>query len=74
MKVYIYLFQGQDAFSWPSHSHYDENRQLLGTEEESSERQSSDEEDPDKNCWLITAEQLNYYVTQFKVITFRSSK
>lgn len=60
--------QGQDAFSWPSHSHYDENRQLLGTEEESSERQSSDEEDPDKNCWLITAEQLNYYVTQFKVM------
>lgn len=60
--------QGGDAFSWPSHSHYDENRQLLGTEEESSERQSSDEEDPDKNCWLITAEQLNYYVTQFKVM------
>ena len=30
--------------SWPSGSNYDENRQLLGTEEESSDRQSSDEE------------------------------
>ena len=29
--------QGRDAFSWPSHGAYDENRQLLGTEEESSE-------------------------------------
>jgi len=59
--------QGQDAFSWPSHSHYDENRQLLGTEEESSERQSSDEEE-DKNIWIITQEQHNYYVTQFKMM------
>jgi len=57
--------QGKDAFSWPSHSTYDENRQLLGTEEESSERQSSEEEEEDKNIWLITKEQLNYYVTQF---------
>jgi len=57
--------KGKDAFSWPSHSTYDENRQLLGTEEESSERQSSDDEE-DKNIWLITKEQLNYYVTQFR--------
>jgi len=57
--------QGRDAFSWPSHSTYDENRQLLGTEEESSERQSSDDEE-EKNIWLITKEQLNYYVTQFR--------
>jgi len=57
--------QNKDAFSWPSHSTYDENRQLLGTEEESSERQSSDEEE-EKNIWLITKEQLNYYVTQFR--------
>ena len=40
-------------------------RQLLGTEEESSERPSSDEEDLDKNAWNITREQLNYYTTQF---------
>ena len=71
MLYLIILYQqGQDAFSWPSHSHYDENRQLLGTEEESSERQSSDEEE-DKNIWIITQEQHNYYVTQFKVSTTR---
>ena len=36
---------GESAlFSWPSGGAYDENRQLLGTEEESSDRQSSDEE------------------------------
>jgi hypothetical protein len=36
---------GLDAFSWPTHSHYEENRLLLGTEEESSERQTSDEDE-----------------------------
>ncbi len=36
----------------------------MGTEEESSERQSSDEEE-DKNPWTITREQTNYYTTQF---------
>ena len=58
---------GHDAFAWPSHSTYDEQRQLLGTEEESSDR-SEDEmsEDSDKrSVWMITKEQLNYYTTQF---------
>jgi len=50
-------------FSWPTHS--EENRQLLGgTEEESSDKQSSDEEE--KNIWLITREQMSYYMTQFR--------
>ena len=56
-----------DTFSWPTN--YDENRQLLGTEEESSDRVSSDEETQDtdnKNIWAITREQLNYYMTQFR--------
>jgi len=61
--------QGRDAFSWPSHGAYDENRQLLGTEEESSEvGGSSDEEEEDKNVWVITKEQYSYYVTQFKAM------
>lgn len=61
--------QGRDAFSWPSHGAYDENRQLLGTEEESSEvGGSSDEEDEDKNVWVITKEQYSYYVTQFRAM------
>jgi len=54
---------GPDAFSWPTHFNYDENRQLL---EESSDRQSSDEEEEANNIWAITKEQLNYYVTQFR--------
>ena len=59
---------GESAlFSWPSGGNYDENRQLLGTEEESSDRQSSDEEeDESKNIWMITREQLSYYMTQFR--------
>ena len=59
---------GPDAFSWPTHCNYDENRQLLGTEEESSDRQSSDEEEDANNIWVITKEQLNYYVTQFRTM------
>ena len=35
---------GPDAFCWPTQSNYEENRQLLGTEEESSDRQSSEDE------------------------------
>ena len=59
---------GESAlFSWPSGGNYDENRQLLGTEEESSDRQSSEEEeDESKNIWMITREQLSYYMTQFR--------
>ncbi len=42
----------------------------MGTEEESSERPSSDEEEADKgegggDPWTITREQLGYYTTQF---------
>jgi len=60
---------GVDAFSWPTQGNYDENRQLLGTEEESSDRQSSEEEDDEsKNIWMITKEQLNYYMTQFRTM------
>nr|XP_033341062.1 ralBP1-associated Eps domain-containing protein 1 isoform X2 [Megalopta genalis] len=50
----------------------DELRQLLGTEEESSERHSSDEGDGDAESsefppevWIITDEQCEYYTTQF---------
>ena len=40
---------------------------MLGTEEESSDRQSSDEEEDEaKNIWMITREQLSYYMTQFR--------
>jgi len=60
---------GPDAFCWPTQSNYEENRQLLGTEEESSDRQSSeDEDDESKNIWIITKEQLNYYMTQFRTM------
>ncbi|XP_031830985.1 RALBP1 associated Eps domain containing isoform X4 [Nomia melanderi] len=52
----------------------EELRQLLGTEEESSERHSSDEGDGDGDgdcsgfppeVWIITDEQRDYYTTQF---------
>jgi len=60
---------GPDTFCWPTQSNYEENRQLLGTEEESSDRQSSeDEDDESKNIWIITKEQLNYYMTQFRTM------
>jgi len=56
---------GPDAFSWPTHCNYDENTQLL---EESSDRQSSDEDEDANHIWVITKEQLNYYVTQFRTM------
>lgn len=44
----------------------EEQRQLLGTEEESSDRHSSEaEEDGDSEVWVINDEQLEYYRTQF---------
>lgn len=51
----------------------EEQRQLLGTEEESSERHSSDEGDgdddgsgfPPKRVWIINKEQREYYSAQF---------
>ncbi|XP_015609171.1 ralBP1-associated Eps domain-containing protein 1 isoform X2 [Cephus cinctus] len=54
----------------------EEQRQLLGTEEESSERHSSDEADgdgdgsgfPPEEVWTISEEQLDYYTTQFNLL------
>lgn len=50
----------------------EEQRQLLGTEEESSERHSSDEGDadgdgsfPPEEVWIISEEQREYYAAQF---------
>lgn len=50
----------------------EEQRQLLGTEEESSERHSSDEGEgdvdssfPPEEVWIISDEQREYYATQF---------
>ncbi|XP_053980392.1 ralBP1-associated Eps domain-containing protein 2 isoform X2 [Hylaeus anthracinus] len=56
----------------------EESRQLLGTEEESSERHSSDEGDGDGDysfspkVWIITDEQREYYTTQFKQLELDS--
>ncbi|XP_042882552.1 ralBP1-associated Eps domain-containing protein 1-like isoform X3 [Penaeus japonicus] len=56
--------------SWSqTHAHWhglinDEHRQLLGTEEDSSERHSSDDEDYD--VWTINEEQRQYYTEQFR--------
>ena len=46
-------------------THICDFRQLLCTEEESSDRCSSDEDDDKASAWNITREQLNYYTTQF---------
>lgn len=51
-------------------SGYEEQRQLLGTEEESSDRHSSDEEyDIDLEAvYQVTPEQKEYYIKQFSAI------
>ncbi|XP_030383630.1 ralBP1-associated Eps domain-containing protein 1 isoform X2 [Scaptodrosophila lebanonensis] len=49
----------------------DEHRQLLGTEEESSDRHSSDEDDNENELvtlYQITPEQREYYYKQFKAV------
>ncbi|XP_059476957.1 ralBP1-associated Eps domain-containing protein 1 isoform X2 [Neocloeon triangulifer] len=47
----------------------EEQRQLLGTEEESSDRHSSDEEGvEDDEVWSITEEQREYYTNQFRAL------
>ncbi|XP_033231061.1 ralBP1-associated Eps domain-containing protein 1 isoform X2 [Belonocnema kinseyi] len=52
----------------------DEQRQLLGTEEESSERHSSDDGDgegdgfPPEEVWIINDEQREYYAAQFALL------
>ena len=44
----------------------EEQCQLLGTEEESSDRHSSDEDFDDSQIWTITEEQRVYYTAQFR--------
>ncbi|XP_076032732.1 RALBP1 associated Eps domain containing isoform X2 [Oratosquilla oratoria] len=61
-----------------SHSHWqglinDEHRQLLGTEEESSDRHSSDESE-ECDVWSITEEQRLYYTEQFRSMQSDLSK
>lgn len=49
----------------------EEQRQLLGTEEESSDRHSSDEDDDDLDLealYQITSEQKEYYLKQFRTV------
>ncbi|XP_054082487.1 ralBP1-associated Eps domain-containing protein 1 isoform X2 [Zeugodacus cucurbitae] len=46
----------------------DEHRQLLGTEEESSDRHSSDDENDLESVYQITPEQRDYYYKQFKSV------
>lgn len=49
----------------------EEQRQLLGTEEESSDRHSSDEDEEDLDLealYQITPEQKEYYLKQFKTV------
>lgn len=43
----------------------EEQRQLLGTEEESSDKHSSEDE-VDRELWIITNEQKEYYTAQFR--------
>ncbi|XP_068081339.1 ralBP1-associated Eps domain-containing protein 1 [Anabrus simplex] len=58
--------------NWAATSHWhglvcEEQRQLLGTEEESSDRHSSDDEgDAESEVWTITDEQREYYTAQFR--------
>lgn len=44
----------------------EEQRQLLGTEEESSDKHSSDGEADVCDVWAMTKEQHDYYEAQFK--------
>lgn len=47
----------------------EEQRQLLGTEEESSDKHSSDEDEEDlETLYQITPEQKEYYLKQFKTV------
>ncbi|XP_037958525.1 ralBP1-associated Eps domain-containing protein 1 isoform X2 [Teleopsis dalmanni] len=50
----------------------DEHRQLLGTEEESSDRHSSDDDNESglETVYQITSEQREYYYKQFKAVQF----
>lgn len=46
-------------------SHFEEHRQLLGNEEDSSDRHSSDE---DHDIWSIADDQRDYYTRQFQLM------
>ncbi|XP_077488534.1 RALBP1 associated Eps domain containing isoform X16 [Amblyomma americanum] len=51
---------GDGQLNW---SHFEEHRQLLGNEEDSSDRHSSDEE---HDIWSIASDQRDYYTNQFQ--------
>lgn len=56
--------------SWVTTGHWqglvcEEQRQLLGTEEESSDKHSSEDE-VERELWIITNEQREYYTAQFR--------
>ena len=59
---------GPDTFCWPTQSNYEENRQLLGTEEESSDRQSSEDE---VDVWRLTSVHLIGF--NFRMMNLRTS-
>lgn len=54
------FFQKDGSSGW---TNFEEHHQLLGNDEENSERHSSDD---DFDIWTITDEQKEYYVNQFK--------
>ncbi|XP_051156121.1 ralBP1-associated Eps domain-containing protein 1 isoform X2 [Leptopilina boulardi] len=60
------------ASGWQGLLVSEEQRQLLGTEEESSERHSSDDGDvdgfPPEEVWTINDEQREYYAAQFTLL------
>lgn len=53
---------GERQLNW---SHFEEHRQLLGNEEDSSDRHSSDEE---HDIWSIADDQRDYYTNQFQAM------
>ncbi|KAL3225988.1 hypothetical protein MRX96_049066 [Rhipicephalus microplus] len=53
---------GDGQLNW---SHFEEHRQLLGNEEDSSDRHSSDEE---HDVWSIADDQRDYYTNQFQLM------
>lgn len=53
---------GDGQLNW---SHFEEHRQLLGNEEDSSDRHSSDE---DHDIWSIADDQRDYYTRQFQLM------
>ncbi|GIX88764.1 hypothetical protein CDAR_165162 [Caerostris darwini] len=54
------FFHKDGSMNW---TNFEEHHQLLGNDEENSERHSSDD---DFDIWTITDEQRDYYINQFK--------